>query len=164
MRDTGKFVVSTHSPGETHGLGVILGQLVRPGLVMVLRGQLGAGKTCLAQGVGRGLGIEDPIKSPTFTLVHEYQGRLAFYHLDLFRLDGPELEGIGLEEYLDVGGVTLVEWGEKAAWVLPADRLEIEITLQPGVPHARTLSLSALGAGSLEVLRELEAVLDRPGG
>lgn len=162
MGNAGKVIVSTHSPEKTRELGAILGRLARPGLVVVLRGPLGAGKTCLAQGVGRGLGVADPIRSPTFTLVHEYQGRLPFYHLDLYRLDGSELEGIGLEEYLDAGGVTLVEWGEKAACLLPSDRLEVEIILQPWSPDARTMSLSALGPRSLAVLRELEAALDRP--
>jgi len=163
MHAAGEVTLLARSPGETHGLGVVLGQLARPGLVVVLKGKLGAGKTCLAQGIGRGLGIAGAIKSPTFTLVHEYQGRLPFYHLDLYRLEGHELEDIGLEEYLDAGGVTVVEWGEKAACMLPGDRLDIEIIPQPGLPNARAITIGARGCLSLAVLEELEPALNRPG-
>jgi len=162
MRDTDRVRVVTHSPEETYGLGLTLGRLAYPGLVVVLNGELGAGKTFLAQGVGRGLGVEEPIRSPTFTLIHEYHGRLPFYHLDLYRLDGSELEDLGLDEYLDAGGVTLLEWGEKANPLLACDRLVISLNTEPSSPNTRSIIMLALGSHSLAVLRELVARLKCP--
>lgn len=112
-------------------LGEALGRAARPGCVAALVGDLGAGKTTLAQGVGRGLGIVAPVVSPTFGLVHELEGgRLTLLHADLYRLDDPsEAEGLGLEERLEDELVGLVEWPGRAPEVLPLDHLVLTVTI-----------------------------------
>lgn len=121
--------VTTRSPDETRDLAAGLVQRLGPGSVLALRGPLGSGKTCFAQGCARGLGVEERyVTSPTFVLVREYSGRLPFYHIDLYRLSpGPEIDGLGLEEYLEGGGVTAIEWAEKLAGVLPERTIDIFI-------------------------------------
>jgi tRNA threonylcarbamoyladenosine biosynthesis protein TsaE len=110
------YEIHTASPEETQALGARLGALLFPGAVIGLEGDLGAGKTCFVKGLATGLGLdEDEISSPTFTLIAEhYRGRLPFYHIDLYRLEGAESkaieEEIGIEEYLSGQGVAAVEW------------------------------------------------------
>ena len=105
----------SHSPAETQALGETWGREAASGLVIALTGDLGAGKTQLAKGVARGLGITVLVHSPTFALINEYTGgRLPLFHVDLYRLDTPEqILGAGLEEYFRPAGVTVVEWAEK---------------------------------------------------
>lgn len=119
--------VTTHSPEETRDLAAGLVRELEPGSILALRGPLGSGKTCFAQGCGRGLGVEERyITSPTFVLVREYRGRLPFYHIDLYRLSpGPEIDLLGLEEYLDGEGVTAIEWAEKLTGLLPPRTIDI---------------------------------------
>ncbi len=119
--------VTTHSPEETRVLAAELAEKLAPGSVLALRGPLGSGKTCFAQGCGRGLGVEERyITSPSFVLVRQYRGRLPFYHIDLYRLSpGPEIALLGLEEYIDGEGVTAIEWSEKLAGSLPPRTIEI---------------------------------------
>lgn len=100
----------THSEAETLALGERIGQQLRAGDIVLLRGRPGAGKTALARGIARGLGYSGYVNSPTFTLVNEYEGRLPVYHMDLYRLEGGELDELGLDEYLYSGGVCLIEW------------------------------------------------------
>ncbi len=138
--------VVTRSVEETRALGEQLGRdVLVPGDVVVLSGDLGAGKTALAQGVGRGLEVEGPVVSPTFTLVREYKGRHPLCHVDLYRLEWvQELHDLGIEEHLD-DSVTLIEWGEMASSALPADRLEVRLT--PGVgADERIIELVLLGS------------------
>lgn len=138
--------VVTRSVEETRALGEQLGRAVLvPGDVVVLSGELGAGKTALAQGVGRGLEVDGPVVSPTFTLVREYKGRHPLCHVDLYRLEWvQELHDLGIEEHLD-DSVTLIEWGEMAASALPSDRLEVRLT--PGVgADERIIELVLLGS------------------
>jgi len=106
----------SHSPEETEALGEAWGRTAARGLVIGLAGDLGAGKTQLTKGIARGLGITARVHSPTFTLVNEYAGgRLAMYHVDLYRLDSPEqVAAAGLEEYFQPDGVSVIEWVEKA--------------------------------------------------
>lgn len=121
------------SPEATMALGEELGRLLKGGEVICLTGDLGAGKTHFAKGVARGLGITELVTSPTFTLINEYSGRLPLYHVDVYRLGGPdEAYDLGLEEYLYGDGVTLVEWPGRVEELLPADRLVIEITRADG--------------------------------
>lgn len=110
----------SHSPQETEALGQRLAAELRPGQVIALRGDLGAGKTAFTRGLARGLGITDPVTSPTYTIVNEYpQGRIPLFHFDMYRLTGPDdLFDIGWEDYLDRGGVCVVEWSENVAEAL----------------------------------------------
>lgn len=113
----------------TRALARALAGLVSSGDVLLLSGELGAGKTAFAQGFATGLGITDQIVSPTFTLARHYEGRLPLHHIDVYRLDRlSEMQDIGIAELLDSGGVLLVEWGDAIAPALPADYLEVRLT------------------------------------
>ncbi len=121
------YSVITSSPEQTWRMGELLGALLGPGDIVCLYGDLGAGKTSLSYGIALGLEVKEQyITSPTFTFVNEYEGRLPFYHIDLYRLKDPEeLENIGFEEYLDSDGVTVIEWAERAEDELPKERLSV---------------------------------------
>jgi tRNA threonylcarbamoyladenosine biosynthesis protein TsaE len=120
--------VTTKSVDDTKALAAVLAELARPGDLMLLAGELGAGKTAFAQGFGAALGVDEPMTSPTFTLVSQYHGRLELNHLDVYRLDQlAEVADLGLAEMLDDGGVTLIEWGDVIVPALPADYLEIRL-------------------------------------
>jgi len=136
----------TTSVDATRQLAAALAELARAGDLLLLAGDLGAGKTAFAQGFGRGLGVEEPITSPTFTLAREYQGRrLRLHHLDVYRLEAmDEILDIGLPELLDDEAVVLVEWGDAIAPAVPADYLEVRITLGEG-DDDRVLELRAVG-------------------
>lgn len=119
----------SQSEGETYRLGQILGNLAAPGDVYGLNGELGSGKTVLARGVAAGLGVRGRVASPTFTLINEHWGRIPFYHMDVYRLAGPgEMYDLGYEEYFYGQGVTMVEWADLVAPVLPEERLDIYIS------------------------------------
>ena len=121
-------IEKTDSPEETWALAAELADELGPGTVIALHGELGAGKTCFIQGFAAALGIDEPITSPTYTLIGEYEGRLPLHHIDLYRLSGPEEAlGLGLEEYFDVNGITAIEWAERADGLLPPDLLHVEI-------------------------------------
>ena len=132
---------------DTRAVGAAVAELARPGDVVVLAGDLGAGKTAFVQGFGRGLGITDRITSPTFTLVHVYDGgRLPVHHLDVYRLDQlSEALDLGLAEMLDQGGVVLVEWGDAITPVLPHDLLELRLTFGEG-DDDRVLTFRSVGS------------------
>ena len=109
-------------------MGQELGRLARPGDILLLTGQLGAGKTCLTQGIARGLGVEGYATSPTFVVMNQYQGRLIMYHIDLYRIDTlAEVMDLGLDDYLYGDGVCVVEWADKALEAFPAERLLVEM-------------------------------------
>lgn len=119
-----EFVVRT--PDETRAFGAALGRLLKAGDVIALIGDLGMGKTTLAQGVAQGMGITESVTSPTFTLVQEYGRSLLLFHFDPYRLEQPEaMSDFGFEEYLERGGVVLVEWADKIAALLPPERLTL---------------------------------------
>ena len=120
------------SAKETQAFGEEIGRKLSEGDVVALIGELGAGKTCLAQGLGWGLGIDRSVylTSPSFTLIKEYQGRIPVYHIDLFRLDSvEEADELLFQDYLYSGCVTIIEWPEKIEALLPAKHLRIEITI-----------------------------------
>lgn len=120
------------SAEETAELGFRLGQACSAGTVISLRGSLGAGKTVLAKGIARALGITEAIVSPTFTLMQEYEGRLSLHHMDLYRISGSEeFEMIGGEEMLHGNGVTLIEWSEKIQDMLPDWTIFVDIRIMP---------------------------------
>jgi tRNA threonylcarbamoyladenosine biosynthesis protein TsaE len=124
------FSVITSSVGQTEEVGRILGSLLLPGDLVCLYGDLGSGKTHLSYGIALGLDVRDQyIPSPTFTFVNEYAGRIPFYHIDLYRLQEPaDLEGIGLDEYIDSDGATVIEWAERAETELPDESLSIYLS------------------------------------
>jgi len=118
----------SHAHEETYAIGKMLGARLQPGDVVALSGELGAGKTCLTQGIAAGLGVagEYPITSPTFTIINEYPGRLTLYHMDMYRLaDAGELWDIGFEDCFNDRGVVVIEWAEKVIDDLPAGTLFI---------------------------------------
>jgi tRNA threonylcarbamoyladenosine biosynthesis protein TsaE len=118
----------SHSEEQTRRLGARLGLLLSGGEVIGLQGELGTGKTRWIQGVGAGLGVSEPITSPTFTLISEHVGRLPLYHIDLYRISEPtEALALGLEDYLYGRGVCCIEWAERVKAVLPAERLWIAL-------------------------------------
>ena len=120
----------THSDEETIAAGREIAKRLRPPALVLLIGELGAGKTTLAKGIVAGLGaaaVED-VSSPTFTLIHEYGRDPKVFHIDLYRLDRiPELESLGLDDFWDQNSIVLVEWGEKFSRQLPPDRMEIHL-------------------------------------
>lgn len=143
-------VLRSASPEATHALGERLGHLLGSGDIVLLTGDLGAGKTALAQGIARGLGVAGPVSSPTFTILKEYAGRIPLYHFDLYRIEHPdELEALGFADYFYGEGVSVVEWAERgeddveggAPW--PEDALRINIAAEGA--EARMLRLSATG-------------------
>lgn len=105
----------TNSPAETERLGQYLAERLEPGQVVAFQGTLGAGKTAFIRGIARGLGVTEPVTSPTYTIVNEYgSGRVPLFHFDMYRLSGPEdLFDIGWEDYLERGGICVVEWSER---------------------------------------------------
>lgn len=121
------FSIITHSPAQTFQLGERLGRLLEPGDVVCLEGGLGSGKTCLTQGIGSGLGVRGTIRSPSFVLISEHPPSAAgpsLYHVDLYRIkDAGAAFALGLEDYLYGDGVTVIEWAERAAELVPAQRL-----------------------------------------
>ena len=135
---------------DTWRLGQALAEVARPGTVVSLDGDLGAGKTCFSQGVGAGLEVAEPVVSPTFILVAEYEGRLPLLHADAYRLEPGEVEQIGLEESLEGWpGVALVEWATRVEEALPGDRLRVLLLLdEPG----RRVEITATGKRSAAVL------------
>ena len=122
-------VLETRSPEQTFQIGVRLGQKAKPGQVYTLTGDLGVGKTVFTQGFAQGLEIEEPVSSPTFTIVQVYEeGRLPFYHFDVYRIgDIEEMDEIGYEDYVMGEGVSLIEWANPIEEILPEKRTEIII-------------------------------------
>lgn len=135
--------IISHSEEETRAFGYRLGKVCKPGTVISLRGSLGAGKTVLAKGLALALGISEPIVSPTFTLIQEYEGTLPLHHMDLYRIGSTEeFEMIGGEELLYSNGVTLIEWSEKIADMLPDSTLYVDIGIMPN--QERTITLQGV--------------------
>jgi tRNA threonylcarbamoyladenosine biosynthesis protein TsaE len=153
-------IYESRSPSDTFRLGRRLGALLRPGDVVALAGELGAGKTCLIRGLAAGAGVarSAAVSSPTFTLVNEYPGdypgRVPFFHIDLYRLgSAEEAEGLGLEECLGGAGVAAVEWADRYPSLLPEDTLWIRLAYES--PTRRTLDLAATGPRSRALLSAL---------
>ncbi len=123
-------IFESASTAETIELGRRLAPELSAGTVLALHGDLGTGKTCLVKGIALGLGVAQEVTSPTFTLIHEYRGgRLPLYHVDLYRLDSTEqAAAIGIEDYLQAGGVTVIEWAEKTESLLPLETRHILFT------------------------------------
>jgi tRNA threonylcarbamoyladenosine biosynthesis protein TsaE len=145
----------THSPEQTQELGKRLGKIALAGDVVLLVGKLGAGKTCLTQGIAWGLGIKEYAASPSFVLVRELYGRLPLYHIDFYRLENPEeIAELGLDEYFYGKGVSVVEWAEKALELLPPENLLTE--MEYVAENERRLHLKASGQRYREMLAQLK--------
>ena len=122
-------IIETHDPEETFEVGRKIGMNAKPGQIYTLTGDLGVGKTVFTQGVAAGLGITEPVNSPTFTIIQEYEdGRLPFYHFDVYRIgDLGEMEEIGYDDYFFGQGICLIEWAELIEEILPEKRIEVTI-------------------------------------
>ena len=122
-------IIETRSPEETFQVGKSLGEKAYPGQVITLTGDLGVGKTVFTQGLAKGLGIEEPVNSPTFTIVQVYEGgRLPFYHFDVYRIgDVSEMDEIGYEDYFYGNGICFIEWADLIEDILPEHYTEIRI-------------------------------------
>ena len=154
MKQSSGEIIETTGESETLALGKRLGEAAEPGDVYLLDGDLGVGKTVLAKGIALGLGITEPVTSPTFTIVHEYEGRLPLYHFDVYRIGDPEeMYDIGFEEYLDGKGVCLIEWPTLVEELLPetAVPIRIEKELDKDVDYRKITIFS----GKSEWIKEL---------
>jgi tRNA threonylcarbamoyladenosine biosynthesis protein TsaE len=122
--------IETHSPEETERAAAELARQLPPASVVALHGQLGSGKTCFVRGMARAVGVTQPVTSPTFTVVNEYRGSgRPLYHIDLYRVQSAdEALALGLDEYIEAGGITAVEWPECAADALPPGTVHVHIT------------------------------------
>ena len=121
-------MISLNNLNETEKFGIFLGENLKPGDVVCLNGDLGAGKTTLTKSIAKGLGIDDYVTSPTFTIVNEYYGKTNLYHIDTYRLDDKvDVDYLGFDEYFYSDGVTIVEWAEKIRDALPEEYMEINI-------------------------------------
>ena len=141
-------VIETRSPEETFETGRNLGEKAVPGQVFTLMGDLGVGKTVFTQGLARGLGIQEPVSSPTFTIVQVYEeGRLPFYHFDVYRIgDVEEMDEVGYDDYIMGDGVSLIEWADLIEEILPEKRTEVRIEkdLEQGFDY-RKITIRELG-------------------
>lgn len=146
------------SASETTRIGEALGALLGPGDVVAITGVLGSGKSVLARGIMAGLGVESKMPSPSFVIVATYEGRFTVNHIDLYRLAGPgEAVGIGVEDLLGSDGVSIIEWADRITGLLPADRIDVAITLRE-LPDERLISI--VPAGDRMGLRLLPLVRD----
>ena len=151
-----KVVLQTKSASETIRIGRDIGSLLRPGDVVALVGELGAGKTQFIKGLAEGAGVGKPtyISSPSFTLINEYPGRVPFYHVDLFRLEREkEAEELGLEDYFQGDGITAIEWADKIPSLLPKEMLLIHIAYTG--KNARSLEIIGKGKRYEDLVKEL---------
>jgi len=148
--------VDSDSPEQTQLLGTYLGQLAHSGDVLLLVGELGTGKTCLVQGIARGLAVEEYAFSPSFVILREYHGRLPLYHIDLYRLeDTGEIAALGLEDYLYSDGVCAVEWADRGLEMFPGDSLLVSLRYMPDSQTRRSICLSPRGERYRELTRQL---------
>ncbi len=149
----GPLVFESHGPGQTRRLAACLGRLLRPSDVVLLSGELGAGKTVFVQGLARGLDVANPVSSKSFVLLGEYPGRITLYHADLYRLEAPEeAEELALAEYC-ADGALAVEWPERAPEIFPPDHLLVRF--QVTGERRRRLTLEAKGPRAAELLAAL---------
>ncbi len=159
----------SQSTVDTQTLGEQLGRLLDAGDIVCLYGELGSGKTVLSKGIAKGLGVSDEraVRSPSFMLIHRYQGRVPVYHADLYRLDGPtDVADIGLRELLGGDGVAVVEWADKLNASLPLERLDI--TLAHQTEESRLITIDPQGGRYCQLVerwqRRETAHVDRCGG
>ena len=153
-----RFTYQARDEAATSALGAALAEALPDGSVVALCGTLGSGKTRLVQAIAEASGVDRrDVVSPTFVLVHEYQGRRPIYHLDAYRLrDEDEFLDLGPEEYFDADGLALVEWADRVRGCLPAERIEIQIEVTG--PHSRRFDVTAVGSRYAPVIARLRLV------
>lgn len=151
----------TKSPDDTRELAAQIAPLLRPGDLLLLAGDLGAGKTAFTQGLGRALGVTQPITSPTFTLMRSYEGNVRLLHIDVYRLEYlQEITDLGIPELVDDEAVAVVEWGDVAEAVLPTDFLEVQISYGEG-DEERHINLQAVGTSWSARKKALDRAVER---
>ena len=145
----------THSAKQTQRFGASIGNLAEPGDIYLLIGELGAGKTCLTQGIAYGLDIQEYTLSPSFVIMRELHGRLSLYHMDFYRLDNvAEISDLGLDDYLFGKGVCVIEWANKGLTVLPEDHLLINIDYL--ADNERSFTIASKGERYVRMLKQLK--------
>ena len=155
VRDSLRLECRSQSADQTRELGRQVGRAAQPGDVVLLAGNLGAGKTVFTQGLGEGLGVKETVNSPTFVLLREYHGRLTLYHYDLYRLDDIE-QAVAREwqEFLYGDGLSAVEWADRASELLPPEHLLLEFTIESET--GRVLRMTAAGRRHVELLSSIQ--------
>jgi tRNA threonylcarbamoyladenosine biosynthesis protein TsaE len=156
--------VVSNSPERTRELGETLGRLLAKGDVVALVGELGSGKTVLAQGLAQGLGVDSDeyVSSPSFALVNQYRGRIPIYHIDTYRLgEAVEMVALGYEDYFEPNGVTIIEWADKVEELLPEKCLLIVIAIVDR--NSRELNVEFAGAWPAESVSGIEHALAAEG-
>jgi tRNA threonylcarbamoyladenosine biosynthesis protein TsaE len=149
--------LNSHSPEQTRLLGSYLGELAQKADIFLLTGELGTGKTCLVQGIARGLDVKEYAFSPSFVILREYHGRLPLYHIDFYRLDHiEEIADLGLEDYFYGEGVCVVEWAEKGLQIIPRDNLFITIRYIPSSETERSICLKPESEHYYELIEQLK--------
>ena len=155
-----EIVINTHGPDEMLALASAIGCVLRGGDVVALSGDLGAGTTVFAKGVGRALGVTEHVVSPTFTVVREYEGLVRFVHVDVYRLEHmQELHDVGWDDLLDTDTVVVVEWAERVAARLPLERLDVRIARGDG-DDDRRVTIAASGTTWSSRVGALVAAVD----
>jgi tRNA threonylcarbamoyladenosine biosynthesis protein TsaE len=152
--------IISRSTGDTQTLGEELGYLLDAGDIVCLYGELGSGKTVLSKGIAKGLGVshEHAVRSPSFVLIHRYQGRVPIYHADLYRLEGlTDIADIGLRDLLGGDGVAVIEWADKLEASVPSERLDI--TLAHQTEETRLLSIHPQGAHYCQLVERWQSRL-----
>lgn len=154
-QDVSVWEAATRSEAETIALGRAIGEALRSEDIVLLFGELGAGKTRLVQGIAKGIGCKTAARSPTFVLVSELRGHITVHHCDLYRLSGPdEVDDLGLMDLLDRGDALAVEWADRAREAFPADALEVNLEIS-GQGEARLLRFQARGDRSVGLLQSV---------
>ena len=149
--------IFSDSPANTRKIGTLIGRMVQAGDVILLTGRLGSGKTCLTQGIARGMGIRDYASSPSFVIMRELYGRFPLYHIDLYRLEcREEISDLGLDDYLYGSGVSVVEWADNGMSLLPVENLLIELSYCEG--SRRDIRLIPHGGHYKEMLAHLNGI------
>lgn len=149
--------VDSDSPEQTQLLGSYLGELARSADVFLLVGELGAGKTCLVQGIAQGLAVKEHAFSPSFVLLREYHGSLPLYHIDLYRLEHiSEVADLGLEDYLYGDGVSVIEWADKGPGIVPDEGMHVSLHYVPDSQMKRSIILRPRGERYLKLSDDLK--------
>lgn len=152
------------SPEQTRDIGEALGRLIENGAVVAMVGELGAGKTVLAQGVARGLdvGPEEYVSSPSFAVVNQYRGRCPIFHIDTYRLsDEAEMVSLGYEDYFDPNGVSVIEWADKVMELLPSKHVLVQIEITG--PETRMIDVDLIGEWPPKIAQKITDALNQQG-